>query len=77
MSQYFQPCRSSGKNIKLELHLSNYGTKTNLKNVTHVSTANFCTKTESRTLKTEVDKLDIDKLTAVPNDLTKLSNVVK
>ena len=73
MSQYFPPYRSSGKNIKVELDL----TKTDLKNVTHVDVSSFASKTNLASLKTEVDKLDIDKLMLVPNDLAKLSNVVK
>ena len=76
-SQYFLPYRSSGRNIKVELDLSNYGTKTNLTNVTHVDVSSFASKTNLASLKSEVDKLDIDELTPVPNYLAKLSNVVK
>ena len=77
MSQYFPPYRSSRGNIKVELDLSRYATKTYLKNVTHVDLSNFASKTNLASLKSEVDKLDVDKLTPVPNDLAKLSNVVK
>ena len=77
MSQYFLPYRSSGRNIKGELDLSSYATKTSLKNVTHVNVSGFALKTNLANLKTEVDKKDIAKLTPVPNDLAKLSNVVK
>ena len=77
MSQYFPPCRSSGRNIKVELDLSRYATKTELKNVTHVDVSSFASQTSLASLKTEVDKLDIDKLTPVPNDFAKLSNAVK
>ena len=77
MSQYFPPYRSSGRNIKVELDLSNYATKTDLKNVTHVDVSSFASKTNLASLKTEVDKSEIAKLTPVPNDLAKLSNVVK
>ena len=77
MSQYFSPYRSSGRNIKVELDLSNYATKTDLKNVTHVDVSSFASKTNLASLKTEVDKLDIAKLVPVSNDLAKLSNVVK
>ena len=77
MSQYFPPYRSCGKNIKVELDLSSYATKTDLKNVTHVDVSSFALKTILASLKTEVDKLDIDKLIPVPNDLAKLSNLVK
>ena len=55
----------------------NYATKTDLKNVTHVDTSSFAIKTNLASLKTEVDKLDIDKLVPVPVDLSKLSDVVK
>ena len=77
MSQYFPPYRSSGRNIKVELDLSSYATKNDLKNVTHVDVSSFASKTNLANLKTEVDKLNIDKLVPVPNDLAKLSNVVK
>ena len=77
MNQYFPPYISSGRNIKMELNLSSYATKTDLKNVTHADVNSFASKTNLASLKTEVDKLDIDKLTPVPNDLAKLSNVVK
>ena len=56
---------------------NNYARKTDAKNVTHVDTSSFALKTNLATLKTEVDKLDIDKLAPVPTDLSKLSNVVK
>ena len=59
------------------LILSNYSTKTDLKNISHVDVSNYALKTYLASLKTEVDKLDIDKLTPVPNDLAKLSNVVR
>ena len=77
MSQYFPPSRSSGKNFKVELDFSNYVTKTDLKNVTHVDLSSFVSKRNLASLKTEVDKLEIAKLIPVPNDLTKLSNAVK
>ena len=57
--------------------LTNYATKTGLKNVTYVDTSSFALKTNLANLKTEVDKLDIDKLVPIPTDLSKLSNVVK
>ena len=76
MSQYFPPYRSSGRSIKLELDLSSHATKTDLKNVTHVDVSSFALKTNLADLKTEVDKIDVDKLKTVPVDLAKLSNVV-
>ena len=57
--------------------MSNYATKTDLKNLTHVDTSSFALKANLANLKTEVDKLDIDKLVPVPVDLSKLSDVVK
>ena len=77
MSQYFPPYRSSRGDIKVELDLSNYATKTDLKNVTHVDVSSFSSKTNLASLKTEVDKVDADKIKAVPIDLARLSNVVK
>ena len=78
MSQYFpKPFRSFGRNINVKVDLSNYPTKTDLKNVTHVDTSSFAIKTNLASLKTEVDKLDIDKLIPVPVDLSKLNDVVK
>ena len=78
MSQYFpQPFRSFGGNINVKIDLSSYATKTYLKNVAQVDTSSFALKTNLASLKTEVDKLDIDKLAPVPVDLSKLSDVVK
>ena len=77
MSQYFPPCRSSEKNIKVELDLSSDATKTDLKNVTHVDVSSFASKTNLASLKTEIDKIDADKLKTVPVDPAKSSNVVK
>ena len=57
--------------------MSNYATKTDSKNVTHVDTLSFALKTNLANLKTEVDNLDIDKLVSIPGDLSKLGNVVK
>ena len=76
-NEYFPPYRSSRRDIKVELDLSNYATKTDLKNVTHVDVSSFASKTNLASLKTEVDKIDADKLKTVPVDLAKLSNVVK
>ena len=77
MSQYFPPYENSSKNIKVELDLSNYGTKTDLKDITHVDISSFTSKTNLAALKSEIDKIDTDKLKTVPDDLAKLSNVVK
>ena len=78
MSQYFpRPYEPFGGHINVKVDLSNYVTKTDLKNVSHVDVNSFALKSNLDSLKTEVDKLDIDKLTPVPNDLAKLSNAVK
>ena len=78
MSQYFlKSFRRFGENIKIKVDLSNYATKTDLKNVTHIDTSSFALKTSLANLKTKVDKLDIDKLAPVPVDLSKLSDIVK
>ena len=74
MSQYFpEPFRSFGGNINVKVDLSNYPTKTD---VTHADTSSFALKTNLPSLKTEADKLDIDKLAPIPVDLSKLSDVV-
>ena len=78
MSQYFpKPYEPFGGDINVKVDLSNYATKTDFKNVTHVDVSNFALKSNLASLKTEVDKSDFDKLTPVPNDLAKLSNIVK
>ena len=77
MSTYYPPYKSSSNNIKVELDLTNYATKTDLKNITHVDVSSYASKTNLAALKTEVDKIDIDKLKIVPADLAKLSNVFK
>ena len=60
MSQYFsKPLRSFGGNINVKVGLSNYATKTDLKNVSHVDTSSFARKTNLASLKTEVDKLEL------------------
>ena len=78
MSQYVpKPSRTFGGNINIKIDLSNYATKTDFKNVTHINTSRFALKTNLTNLKTEIDKLYIDKLAPVPVDLSKLSDVVK
>ena len=77
MSTYYPPYKRSSNNIKVELDLTNYATKTDLKNITHVDVSSYASKTNLLALKTEVDKIDIDKLKTVPDDLAKLSNFVK
>ena len=78
MSQYFpKPYEPFGRDINVKVDLSNYITKADIKNISHVDTLNFALKTNLASLKTEADKLDIDKLVSVPVDLSKLSDVVK
>ena len=78
MSQYFPKLfKSFVGNINIKVDLSNYATKTDLKNVTHVDTSSFALKTNLVSLKTEVNKLDIDKIAPGPVDLGRLSDVVK
>ena len=74
---YYPPYRSSRNNIKVKLELANYATKDDVKNITHVDVSSFASKTNLAALKTEVDKLDTDKLKTTPVDLAKLSNVVE
>ena len=78
MSQYFpKPYESFGGDINVKVDLSNYATKADIKNISHVDTSSFALKTNLANLKTKVDKLDIDKLVPVLIDLSKLSDVVK
>ena len=77
MSQYYPPYRSSRNNIKVKLDLVNYATKTDLKNITHVDVSSFASKTNLAALKTEVDKIDADKLKTAPTDLAKLTNAIE
>ena len=77
MSEYFPKPSRYEKNIKVEIDLTNSTTKEDIENITHVNTSDFALKRNLANLKTEVDKLDIGKLVPVPNDLSKLSNIVK
>ena len=78
MRQCFpKPYEPFGGDINVKVDLSNYATKTDIKNILHVDTSSFALKSNLASLKTEVDKLDTDKLVPAPVDLSKLSNVVK
>ena len=78
MSQYFpKPYEPFGGEIKVNVDLSNYATKTDLKNSSHVDVSSFALKSNLASLKTEVDQLDMDKLVPVPVDLSELSDAVK
>ena len=77
MSQYFpKPYQPFGRDIKVKDDLSNYATKTDIKNISHVDTSSFALKSILTSLKTEVDKLDIDKLKSLPNNLSNLKSKV-
>ena len=81
MSQYFpKPYEPFDGDINVKVDLSNYATKADIRNISHVDTSSFRKKVLKRnlaSLKTEVDKLDVDKLVPLPVDLSKLSDVVK
>ena len=79
MSQYFpKPFNSHfGDSIKVKIDLSNYATTADIKNISHVDTSSFALKSTLSSLKTEVDKIYIDKLIPIPVDLSKLSDVMK
>ena len=74
---YYPPYKSSSNNVKVELDLSNYATKNDLKKITYVDVSSFASKTNLAALKTEVDKIDVDKLKTTPLDLAKLANAVE
>ena len=57
--------------------MSNYSTKTDIKNISHVDTSSFVLRSNLASLRTEVDKLDIDKLAPVPIDINELSDALK
>ena len=78
MSQYFpKPYEPFGGDINVKVDLSNYATKADIKNISHVDTSSFALKSNLASLKIEVDKLVIAKLLPVPADLRKISDVVK
>ena len=78
MRQYFpKPYEPFEGDINVKVDLSNYATRIGLKNISHIDVSSYALKSNLASLKIEVNKLDIDKLTTVPGDLAKLSNVVK
>ena len=78
MSQYFpKPYEPFGGDINVKVDLSNYATKADIKNISHIDTSSFASKSNLVSLQTKVDKLDIDKLLPVSVDLSKISDVVK
>ena len=77
MSQCFpKPYEPFGGDINVKVHLSNYTTKSDIKNISHVATSSFALKTNLANLKTKVDKLDIDKLKNLPNNSNNLKTKV-
>ena len=65
------------ENINVKVDLSNYVIKTDLKNVTLDDTSSFALKTNLASLKTEVGKLNNEKLAQVFVYFSKLSDIVK
>ena len=76
-TSYYPPYKSASNNVKVELDLTNYATKMDLKNITHVYVSSSASKTNLARLKTEIDTIDADKLKTTPIDLDRLSNLVK
>ena len=74
---YYHPYKSPSNNVKVELDLTNYATKNDLKNITHVDVSSFASKTNLAALKSEVDKIDVDKLKTTPVDLAELTNAIE
>ena len=74
---YYSPYKSSSNNIKVELDLTNYATKTDLKNITRVDVSSLASKINLAALKTEIDKIDADKLKTALVDLAKLTNAIE
>ena len=78
MGQYIpKPYEPFGGDINVKVGLSNYATKTYIKNISHIDTSRFASKSNLVSLQTKVDKLDTDKLLPVPVDFSKISDVVK
>ena len=77
MNTYYPPYKSSNQSIKVEFDLANYAAKDDVKSITHVDVSSFASKTNLAALKSEVDKIDVDKLKTAPVDLAKLTNAVE
>ena len=78
MGQYIpKPYEPFGGDINVKVDLSNYATKADIKNISHIDTSSFASKSNLVSLQTKVDKLDIDELLPVSVDLSKISDVVK
>ena len=78
MSQYFpEPYEPFNGDVNVKVDLSNYATKADLQNMSYIDVSSYALKSNLASLKTEVDKLDINRLTSISIDLAKLSNAVK
>ena len=76
MSEYISEQKSLDGIVKIELDLSNYATKADLKNATGVDTLDSAKETDLANLKSDVDKLDIDKLKTLSTNLSNLKSKV-
>ena len=77
MSEYFaKPYKRIKRNMDVEVDLSNYATKTDVKNATRSDISKLALKSNLASLKPEVDKIDVSKSKTVPADLSRLSNVL-
>ena len=74
---YYPPYKSCSNNVIVELDLTNYATKKDLKNITNIDVSSFASKTNLSALETEVDKIDVDKLKTAPVDFAKLTNAIE
>ena len=73
MSEYLPKSKSLGANVKVVLDLSKLCNKADLRNAAHVDTSDFAKKkTDLANLKSDVHKLDIDKLKDVTSNLSNL-----
>ena len=75
MSYFPEPYTHSKNKVKDELHLASYATKSDLKS-TGIVTSKYAKKADLATLKSEVDKFDINELKKVPCGLDSLKNEV-
>ena len=76
-SMLYKPYRNFEGNVKIELDLSIDATNLELKEATGIGTSNFALKSNLASLKTEVDKIDVEKLKTVPVGLSNLSSIIK
>ena len=75
MSEYFTELKYFGRRVKVKSDLSNYATKAYFKNATGVDTSKFAKKVDLASLKSNVDRLGIDKLQNVPSGLSILTPI--